>query len=341
MSGVAALILSVRPDLTGQQIRNIIEQTTQKIGGYSYVTTSGHSNGTWNHEVGYGLVNAYAAVYAVAPRITGSSQICNQATYTINNFPQGATVNWSTSNDLSVISGQNTATVNIARTYNLAINTYIRATITINGFSFVLEKTGIQIGTVNPLIKIYDSRGRYELAPPYYTNMVYTIVAYGNTFSTIPSNYNWIVNQPFGSNEPPLLFNGKQFSFIAENVGNYNFSLQYNGECGWSIPTSKDVYFYQNNMSLSFYPNPATDLLTITVGYEEESLNDSEISTRKKISNESYSVELLHEKHGKVKSIESNESIVQIQLQDLPRGLYAIHLKVKGKIIQRKLLQLK
>ncbi len=283
---------------------------------------------------------AYSVLGYEKPTISGPTQICNQATYTINNFPQGATVNWSTSNDLSVTSDQNTATVNIARTFNLALNTYIRATITINGFSFIIEKTGIQIGTVNPLIKIYDARGRYELAPPYYTNMAYTIVAYGDTFSTNPFNYQWVVNQPVELGEPPLLFNGKQFSFIADSVGSYNFSLQYNGECGWSLPTSKAVYFYQNNMLLSFYPNPATDLLTVSVGYEEESINESDILTKKTIYNESYCVELWHEKYGKVKSVVSNESIVQIHLQDLPRGLYAIHLKVKNKIIRKKLLQL-
>ena len=41
---------------------NIIEQTSQKVGGYSYTTTAGRPNGTWNSQMGYGLVDAYAAV---------------------------------------------------------------------------------------------------------------------------------------------------------------------------------------------------------------------------------------------------------------------------------------
>jgi len=64
VAGVAALVLSVNPNLTGQQVRDIIESTAQKVGGYNYQTTSGRPNGTWNNEVGYGLVNAYAAVQA-------------------------------------------------------------------------------------------------------------------------------------------------------------------------------------------------------------------------------------------------------------------------------------
>ncbi|TCN72290.1 subtilase family protein [Acetobacteroides hydrogenigenes] len=41
VAGVAALILSVNPSLTGQQVRDIIEQTAQKVGGYPYSTTPG------------------------------------------------------------------------------------------------------------------------------------------------------------------------------------------------------------------------------------------------------------------------------------------------------------
>lgn len=62
VAGVAALILSINPCLTGQQVRDIIEQTAQKVGGYSYTTTAGRPNGTWNNQMGYGLVDAHAAV---------------------------------------------------------------------------------------------------------------------------------------------------------------------------------------------------------------------------------------------------------------------------------------
>jgi subtilisin family serine protease len=62
VAGVVALILSANPCLTGQQVRDIIEQTSQKGGGYTYTTTVGRPNGTWNNQMGYGLVDAYAAV---------------------------------------------------------------------------------------------------------------------------------------------------------------------------------------------------------------------------------------------------------------------------------------
>lgn len=62
VAGIAALILSVNPDLTNVQVNDIIERTARKVGGYNYQTTVGRSNGTWNNQMGYGLVDAYSAV---------------------------------------------------------------------------------------------------------------------------------------------------------------------------------------------------------------------------------------------------------------------------------------
>lgn len=62
VSGVAALILSVDSTLTNIEVRNIIEQTAQKVGGYNYEIDTIHLNGKWNNQVGYGLVNAHQAV---------------------------------------------------------------------------------------------------------------------------------------------------------------------------------------------------------------------------------------------------------------------------------------
>ncbi len=62
VAGIAALILSVNPCLTQQQVATIIETTSQKVGGYAYTTIGNRPNGTWQDEVGYGLVDAYASV---------------------------------------------------------------------------------------------------------------------------------------------------------------------------------------------------------------------------------------------------------------------------------------
>ncbi|MEM6830635.1 MAG: S8 family peptidase, partial [Bacteroidota bacterium] len=62
VSGLAALLIEVDPTLTLAEITEIIESTAQKVGGYNYTTTSGRPNGTWHNEMGYGLIDATAAV---------------------------------------------------------------------------------------------------------------------------------------------------------------------------------------------------------------------------------------------------------------------------------------
>ena len=97
VAGVAALILSINPGLTQDQVRDIIESTCTKVGSYSYSKVSGRNNGTWNQEVGYGCVNAYAAVQSVYPKISGPypSVVYSCGTsFTVDNLPAGATIEW-------------------------------------------------------------------------------------------------------------------------------------------------------------------------------------------------------------------------------------------------------
>ena len=75
VSGVAALILSVNPCLTQLEVRQIIETTAQKVNAntpYIYSTNAAHPNGTWNIEMGHGLVNANAAVIEARNRLLQS-----------------------------------------------------------------------------------------------------------------------------------------------------------------------------------------------------------------------------------------------------------------------------
>lgn len=68
VAAVCALVLSINPNLTGQQVRDIIESTAQKARTdlYNYNSVSGRNNGTWNNEMGYGLVDACNASLVAA-----------------------------------------------------------------------------------------------------------------------------------------------------------------------------------------------------------------------------------------------------------------------------------
>lgn len=59
-AGVAALVLSVRPDLGAEDVRHVMATTCDKVGGYAY--DSARLSGSWCKELGYGRLNAYQAV---------------------------------------------------------------------------------------------------------------------------------------------------------------------------------------------------------------------------------------------------------------------------------------
>lgn len=63
VAGIAALILSQNPQLNWQEIRNIIRRTAYKLPRYTFNIAT--NNGVWNNEVGYGLVDGYAAILEV------------------------------------------------------------------------------------------------------------------------------------------------------------------------------------------------------------------------------------------------------------------------------------
>jgi len=173
VAGVAALVLSVNPNLTQAEVRRIIESTAQKVNersptnpnGYVYSITSGRPHGTWNNQVGHGLVDAYAAVReAIAllcvssfidqPDITTSTTITacynlevrnvtitNNATLTIN-APGMVNI----TGDLVVHSGR--LVVNSSGNTNVnGIVAQSGARVTINAANVNVEPGGLDIQT--------------------------------------------------------------------------------------------------------------------------------------------------------------------------------------------------
>jgi subtilisin family serine protease len=116
VAGLAALILSVNSNLTAAQVQDIISSTAQKVRTdlYTYSTTSGYPYGTWNNQMGYGLINAYAAVMAANPCVNSYT---NQ-TVTSNTTVVGC-------NDLTV--------QNVTVSNNAKLTLEAPGTVTING----------------------------------------------------------------------------------------------------------------------------------------------------------------------------------------------------------------
>lgn len=68
-------MLHENPCLTIDDISYFLESTAQKIGSTRYTKVAGRPNGTWNKDYGYGLVDAYAAVFKASNPIILENKI--------------------------------------------------------------------------------------------------------------------------------------------------------------------------------------------------------------------------------------------------------------------------
>ncbi len=124
VAGVAGLMFSINPALTGQNVRDIIEQTAYKIPDQLYDTVT--ENGTWAEYVGYGLLDAHRAVLKAAyHKVYGDTvlTLCDTSThvYTVR-APHNANIDsvsffWTCSDNLQMVTGQNTDSV-LVKPYN-------------------------------------------------------------------------------------------------------------------------------------------------------------------------------------------------------------------------------
>ena len=77
VAGLALLLFTRDQPLSNQQVRDIIEQTCDRVSPeiYTYHIDASHPNGLWNEEVGYGRINCSAALSRVGSPPLGSPQI--------------------------------------------------------------------------------------------------------------------------------------------------------------------------------------------------------------------------------------------------------------------------
>jgi subtilisin family serine protease len=91
VSSVAGLILSFNHSFTQKEIADIIESSSQKVGGYNYQNISGRPNDTWNNEMGYGLLDACRAIMEAIERganISGNTTLCTSSkVYSLGKYP--------------------------------------------------------------------------------------------------------------------------------------------------------------------------------------------------------------------------------------------------------------
>ena len=343
VAGVCALILSANPSLTGQQVRDIIEQTSQKIGGYSYTTITERANGTWNDQMGYGLIDAYAAVLMAQcmgfnVQISGNNTICNSETYTV---PVGATsYNWSVTQDnsLATITGNGTNSVILNPTSSTAsgqitLNLYFgNATC---GYKNITKTIWVGVPSLPAFLKgpstvitgaLVNYNGGISLGATSYEWWLPYPYDTVNTFDYFGQNWQKLTN--YSDSNSIQVFTGYAqnaglVQFMGKNAcgcgGAKSIQVSHGSGGGGQIPRMANP---EATAWYTIYPNPSSDFVNI-----ELSDQNRQPTTKSKIIAELY--DLMGHKKGKVEIV---NTIAKINVSGLPKGIYILNINIDGQI---------
>ena len=276
----------------------------------------------WNYSP-FGSNNLkYYQKASPSPSISGPSSVCDQATYTVENLPQGATVQWSVSNNnVTLTSGQGTHTATFTKFRNgMEI---IHAEILFNNIRIALLTKETYFGAPS----ISNIIGEQRVPTGQYAS--YRAVISNN--APIPSSYQWILN-PLNGNS--LYGNGTESIDIAfYNPGSYQLVCRATNECGVGDYYTMGIGVY-DNLYLTLSPNPATDVVTLQLTETNKVSGLSVLSTERS----AYEIQLWSGMR-MLRSFRTNEPTFQIPMAGLPAGLYFVRVVKDGQTYTQKLIK--
>jgi hypothetical protein len=170
-AGVAALVMSARPDLSGAQVQSLLYSTAVDLGAAGL-----------DPVFGYGRVNAAAAVQAAASFVA-------PADTTAPTVSLAAPLGGSTVSGLVPVTVNAADNVDVARV-DLLVNGTVVATDTGAPFSFSWDSTGVANGKASLSAVAYDAAGNAGSAPAVSVNVsnVTTTVANDTTPPVVSIN---------------------------------------------------------------------------------------------------------------------------------------------------------
>ena len=312
VSGTVALMLSMNSSLTPTQIHNILNHTATKVSGYTY------NNYGWNSEVGYGLLNTFAAVLAACnPTIIEDATLCYGSSVTIplNNLPSGLTVQWSfsdgygpTAPTIQTSGNSCTITNNLNKSYRGKLNAKI-------------YDSGNLIATLTKNMILYSGfygqytsdnlSGTINYSPVFYVNPGFnTAITSPNLIGATVSSDNSGTTPLYFQHDPSL--GTLQFTMPTNNGGT-PVIINVDDVCGNSF----QLYAMPQN---SYYLNISYEGSNINV-----SLNENDDALRDLSIDKPWSYEIRSATRGDLKtSGKVYSSSTTISTSGWPKGIYII-----------------
>lgn len=327
VGGIAALILSANPGLTHHQVKRLVLETCEKVGGYSYVVgnSSKYVDLSHNNDMGHGRVNAFKAVEkAAGGPISGPSTVCTTANFGLTSQIPGAAIVWSTNNPGLTISNVGTAT----RQLGFNGEVIVMATVTAPGSCAFSLRKKVYVGTPILLNGYYISKnsqyGLVESDDSYPNTICWNgNPTSGNIFTSIvgSSSTSWA---KISSTPSALLWSSVagNLCITFQAIGQQGaFKLNCTNACG----SISKFYGFKSVSCAAFiaYPNPASELITF------------EFENTEALENLPCEIQLISEESGqtvrKINLVEvfNNKHFVGnrtgMNVTDLSRGTYYIY----------------
>ena len=263
------------------------------------------------HNKNYCPYNSSSLKYYIkAPStISGPSKICDQGTYTINNFPAGATVVWSGSSNLALSSASANSAVFTANSNGAG---WIQATV--NGIA--LAQFSVWVG--GPTVEYID--GPTTVQPGIY-NLYY---AQPQNTANSSTTYYWHVypsNTTYTStgNSIELAFPSGQSTLVVSSEN----------ACGYGMDEPELDITATGSGYLTLSPNPSADLVQVSL---------DATSTNSTLSTNTYSVKVVDDYGTIVSSGIKKEKKFNIPISTFRNGIYTVIVSDGTNTYQNKLI---
>jgi hypothetical protein len=332
VAGVAALMLSANPNLSYTEVYNILISSTDRVGGYTYI------HGKCN-EMGYGRVNAYAAVRAALPGISGPSNLCSSgATYSVPDARPGVYVRWDYSSNIESYYGGNTW-IALRATGNG--EGWVEAHVPVpGGDTLYLPRMTVWAG-IPAMYSFYTGVNGEEVK---YYEVAEICPGTINCFDAEPEveemdviaeDYTWHLPQGFTVWGP----NGNGLCFDAHGTIGSPITGDVTNACGTGYGVIQ-IYLADNGCRGAYRytisPNPVSTVLTVERLTVEEAAGRAVLEPvevygvpEKGAADKAYTVEIWHEKKGKVMAFESKNKRGAIDVSGLEKGHYILHIRTQ------------
>ena len=262
--------------------------------------------------------------YAITYNISGPATVCtSNSTFTLDNFPSGASVNWTHSNNLSYVSGQGTLNYTVSAISNsIVVPDIITATISnVSCQDVIIQK------------EVYSSPdfSNFEIQVPVSPiNGNYDFVVWASGLPAQITNYNWTVSNGYiVSQELNEIIIHPTSCTLDPRQRPVTINVTANNSCGSaSAYTFVPVHCDEGAINpLSVQPNPANNYIDAEI-----------IDIDPEIDNNKLQIKLFNNNSIPVYTGNSHQKSFRINTSHLPHGLYILQVIYNGKKYSKQIL---